>query len=312
MRYMKQNYVTGFDGTRIHYTAFGSGPTLVCSNGFGATPSFFRYIVERFGEMCRVVTWDYRGHGLSFFPETLANVDIPSHAQDLRLVLDDLGIDKAVLIGHQIGVQVSLELARENTDRVAALVAIAGTYGEPMRQMTGSVLGRTLYGLASTVGYQFPLLAETLGEAIAASPRSFEVAKKYLLNASWAKEEDFAEFFGHLGRLDAQLFFAMLRAADRHTADDVVTDLADVPLLLVAGAKDRITPLAAMKRFKELAPHAEMLVVRAASHAVLVEQPELVNLKLEKFLRDALSDGLDGPWGVHAEPPGVRGGRAVR
>jgi 3-oxoadipate enol-lactonase len=79
----------------------------------------------------RVVTWDMRGHGLSqpmgdrFSIETTVN--------DLKAVLDALGIEQAVLVGQSFGGSAIQELYRRHPERVAALVLV-GTpaLGQPM------------------------------------------------------------------------------------------------------------------------------------------------------------------------------------
>ena len=58
-----------------------------------------------------------------------------------------------------------------------------------------------------------------------------------------------------------------------------------VPTLVIAGDRDLFTPVARSRELASRIPGAELLVVRGGTHAALVEQPELIALAVEKFLR---------------------------
>src|SRR5690348_9944804 len=80
----------------------------------------------------------YRGHGRTAPPRDPQRVTIEDLADDVACVLDDALVDRAVLIGHSMGVQVALETYRRHPDRVAALVLICGAPSHPLRTFRGS------------------------------------------------------------------------------------------------------------------------------------------------------------------------------
>jgi pimeloyl-ACP methyl ester carboxylesterase len=57
-------------------------------------------------------------------------------------------------------------------------------------------------------------------------------------------------------------------------------------VLVIAGERDPLTPASEAKRMIARLRHGELLIVRGASHYAAVEFPELVNLRIEKFLRE--------------------------
>jgi pimeloyl-ACP methyl ester carboxylesterase len=59
-----------------------------------------------------------------------------------------------------------------------------------------------------------------------------------------------------------------------------------VPTLVVAGERDLFTPRHLSLEMAQRIRGAELLEIPRGSHAALIEQPELVNLRLEKFLRE--------------------------
>jgi 3-oxoadipate enol-lactonase len=101
----------------------GEGIPVVLLHGLTATR---RYVVmgsralERSGH--RVVAYDARGHGASTDPEDPDAYDYDDLVDDLRAVLDDRGIDRAVLAGASMGAHTAVRLALDAPERVAGLV----------------------------------------------------------------------------------------------------------------------------------------------------------------------------------------------
>jgi pimeloyl-ACP methyl ester carboxylesterase len=101
----------------------GEGTPVVLLHGLTATR---RYVVmgsralERSGH--RVVTYDARGHGASTGAEDPDAYDYDDLVEDLRAVMDDRGIDRAVLIGASMGAHTAVRMALDHPERVAGLV----------------------------------------------------------------------------------------------------------------------------------------------------------------------------------------------
>ena len=107
----------------------GEGVPVVLLHGLTATR---RYVVmgsrslERSGH--RVVAYDARGHGASSPAPDPDAYDYDDLVEDLRAVLDDRGIDRAVLAGASMGAHTALRLALDGPDRVAGLVVATPAY----------------------------------------------------------------------------------------------------------------------------------------------------------------------------------------
>ena len=131
MQYDRQAFATAPDGTRLFYGVRGprpdvlesgsSGPTWILSDGIGCDGFAWRYLQPHLAERHRVVHWHYRAHGRSGLPVDSARIDIAAHARDLLAVMDAAGIESAILAGHSMGTQVSLEAYRLAPDRVRGL-----------------------------------------------------------------------------------------------------------------------------------------------------------------------------------------------
>jgi pimeloyl-ACP methyl ester carboxylesterase len=101
----------------------GEGTPVVLLHGLTATR---RYVVmgsralERSGH--RVVTYDARAHGASTGAEDPDAYDYDDLVEDLRAVMDDRGIDRAVLVGASMGAHTAVRMALDHPERVAGLV----------------------------------------------------------------------------------------------------------------------------------------------------------------------------------------------
>ncbi len=127
------------DGVSLSVSDDGSGVPVVLLHGLTATR---RYVVmgsralERGGH--RVVAYDARGHGRSSRAATPTAYDYSDLAADLRRVLDELSLPRAVLAGASMGAHTMLALALSDPGRVAGVVVITpgydpATYSDPGR-----------------------------------------------------------------------------------------------------------------------------------------------------------------------------------
>jgi len=125
--------VRSHDGTELmgYDCGGGPGPTIVLANGLGGNIDAWRYFTDFFGPKHRIISWDYRGLYRSG-PAAGSDYSVATHADDGVAVMDALGVDKAILVGWSMGVQVSFEVLRRHAARVLGLVMINGTFGRPL------------------------------------------------------------------------------------------------------------------------------------------------------------------------------------
>ncbi len=120
--------VPSADGLSIHYQVWGKGePTLVFVHGWCCDGTYWRYQVDHFKQFHRVVTIDLAGHGLS--DTGREKWTLGAFGQDVVAVVDELGIEHMILIGHSMGGPVILEAARRMPGRVLGLVG-ADTFND--------------------------------------------------------------------------------------------------------------------------------------------------------------------------------------
>jgi len=287
MNVMKHNFLTGFGGNTIHYQATGNGPALVCCNGVGVSTIFWKYIHQYFCEDHTIVTWDYRGHGLSGPAANFEGWSIQNVVEDLLEVMDDAEIEKAVLLGHSMGVQVILEAQRMAPDRVSGLIPVCGTYGDPIKTFLNFPFSYQLFKVTHYLGMNKTKIMQSIVRRLVDQSFTFNVARLFLIDPQLASREDFVPYFEHIKNLDVRVFFTMAAAAVAHSAEDHLPYI-DCPVLVIGGENDIFTPFELCERMARMIPKAELLRIRKGSHASIIEQPELINLRIEKFFRERI------------------------
>lgn len=281
---LREGHAQNREGLSIYYRSIGLGFPLVLCNGMGVSTFFWKYFEQSFKHEFQVVTWDYRGHGRSSFPDHAQNVSVPALVEDCTAVLDELGIRQAFFIGHSMGVQVILELYRRQPQRVAGLASCFGTFGRPMDYFFNSSWSRYAFDLLAHVGVQFPRLSNVASQLLMRNPLWYQLGGLLkMINTGMASKADAQEYIDHLLSRDPRFFVALSRSAQAHTAEDVLKTIG-VPALVIGGEYDTFTPVWLAKKMHRLMPGSELFIVKKGSHAAIVEQPELINLRIEKFL----------------------------
>ena len=111
------------NGTKLAYEDRGAGkPAFVFVHGWTCDRSFFAPQAEHFARLHRVISVDLRGHGESDKPH--GQYPIATYADDIAYVIEQLGLGKAVAVGHSMGGIAVLQLAAAHPDHVAAIVMV--------------------------------------------------------------------------------------------------------------------------------------------------------------------------------------------
>jgi pimeloyl-ACP methyl ester carboxylesterase len=280
----EEGFAEGQDGTRIYWSAVGRGaPALVCCDGIGCDGFAWKYLVRDFAARHRIVRWHYRGHGRSAVPKDLSRVSFDDTCGDLDAVLAATGTKKAVVLGHSMGVQVALEYHRRHPERVLGLGLVCGSYGLPLDTFHDSRMLKTMFPALLQAAGRWPEATEFLWRAIVGGEWVYQIATHLEVNGKLVRREDFAPYFTHLSGMDPALFLGMLRHASEHSARDHLEHV-NVPALIVAGTDDTFTPYRLSEEMHRLIPGSEILAVPGGTHVAPIEQPELIALRLEKWL----------------------------
>ncbi|MBV9197975.1 MAG: alpha/beta hydrolase [Solirubrobacterales bacterium] len=131
-------------------------PTVLAVHGMTASSQGWRAVTRALSGRVSVVAPDLRGRGRS--NGLPGPYGMAAHARDMLAVLDHLGLERAVLVGHSLGAYIIARAAAEHPDRVAAVVLVDGglpipsSRGADPQRFIESFLGPSLARLQMTFG----------------------------------------------------------------------------------------------------------------------------------------------------------------
>ncbi len=274
------------DGSPLFYESWGDRgsltPALFC-DGIGCDGYVWRYLRDDLGaRFC--LHPHYRGHGRTAPPRDPRRVTIEDLADDVACVLDDALVDRAVLVGHSMGVQVALETYRRHAARVAGLILICGAPSNPLKTFRGSDALEDLLPVIQRWIHRVPGVINRLTRAMLPTRLAYEIASRLEIRRELVEPADFMPYLEGMARIDARLFVAMLSAAGQHSADELLPSIG-VPCLVIAAGRDGFTPPERSRAMAAAIPHAELLEIPNASHTAPIEWPRLVDDTIGDFLK---------------------------
>ena len=265
------------DGHSIHWEQFGKGDkeAIVLLNGLAMHTKAWYGFVPRLLPELDVVLYDYPGQGESSSRDVPCFID--RIASYLASVLDELGVERAHLMGISYGGFVGLDFARQFQERLHTL---------------------TLSGILLSHEQLFEMYEALSLRFYRSGPLAFEIYTHYMyekifgetfVRATLPQLEGLRERFHErykdrihsLTRLtEAQgPFFAAL--------DERMPEYRAIstPTLIMAGAEDRAIPPWVQRKLTAVLPHARFELVEDCGHVVYIEKPDLFFDNLLRFAR---------------------------
>ena len=118
------------NGVNLHYITVGIGPDIVLLHGFlGNLAVWHLYMAPILRREYRVTTYDLRGHGYSDVTPT--GYTAADMAEDLRCFLDEMGIERPILVGHSFGADIAMYFSLLYPDSCAQTPGAGTRLGGP-------------------------------------------------------------------------------------------------------------------------------------------------------------------------------------
>lgn len=288
MRFYCEDTLPTADGAELWYAQLGEGePALVLCDGVGCDGFAWKYLTRQLAPRYRVLRWHYRGHGRSSVPTDPMRLGVEIAADDLDAIMAATRLERAVVLGHSMGVQVALEFHRRHPGRVRGLVLVCGSYGNALDAIHDDSTIKHVMPYLRRAAESFPTLARAVTSTVMSTELTFQYALWMEVNRDLVHREDFQPYFTHLARMDPLVFLRTLQSAAEHTAWEHLRDV-DVPTLIIGADKDRFTPLWLSERMHDAIDQSELMVVPSGSHAAVIEAPELIGARIERFLQERI------------------------
>ena len=255
------------DGARLYYYAAGTrgaGEPVVFLHGFPTSGHLWNDVIPLMPAGHRLVVVDLLGYGRSDPPEHRP-LSLRAHADRIIALLDALGIDRACIVGHDLGGGVAQSMAVHAPARVArlALVDSVAFTGWPSRDV------RVARALLRLVRDAVP--AWVLAVLRADLERGYEDPAR----AAHSIERFVRPFESPAGRA---VLMRHLQALDPQETRSLAQRLGEiaVPTAVLWGAHDRFLPLKLGKRLAAAIPGATFQVISGARHFSPEDEPRAV------------------------------------
>ena len=264
------------EGAQLHVRVGGSGPAVVLIHGFGDTGDMWAPLARALAVDHTVVVPDLRGMGLSSKPED--GYDKRTQAADIRKVLDQLGIDRADIVGHDIGTMVAYAYAARYPDKTTRLVVMdAPVPGIPPWNdiVRSPLLWHFSFGgpdaLRLVKGRERIYLDRFWNEFAGTPSKIDEAARRH-----------YAKLYAQPGAMRAS--FAQFLAIPKDAEDNLqsMKTLLPMPVLAIGGEKSFGANEAVVMR--NAATNVTELVVPDAGHWLMEEQPAATVQAIRNFL----------------------------
>ena len=270
------------NGVTVHYKTTGVAgerPTFVLIHGFGSGTYTWHEVVDNLGELGRVIAFDLPAFGLTERPlpaEWESNPYTPRAQVELTLgLLDELEVDRAILIGHSSGGVVAAQVALEQPERTSGLVLVdtpalaAGRNAPrfllrlPQINRLGPIFMRQFAGQPGT-----DFLRSAWSDPDALDEATLEAYRKPLQADNWDRALwEYAKANGPV-RLEADL------------------PRLSVPTLVLTGADDAVVLPEQSERSAETLPDATFNTFEGCGHVPQEECPEAFTDAVNAWLQE--------------------------
>lgn len=277
--------VKGFDGTPIFYCSEGQGEPLVFCYGIACSSLHWTYQIDYFRKNYRCIWVDYRGHRHTPLPANLNTLTIDACVRDLKSVLDFLEIPQATFLGHSMGVNVVLEFAKQHPQVVQSLVLACGTAKRPLDTLLGGSYLLPAFEALSWLQKERPSWVQSFWKF---QNMAFPIVREILgtlgFNTAYCHPQDIETYTRQIISLPPAVLTRMMEDYQDLDATPWLHEIQQ-NTLIISGDEDKITPPDTQALMAQLMPNAELASVHRGSHCVTLDQPDLVNLMIEKFLK---------------------------
>lgn len=305
--------VTVADGVELSVTDTGDGPPVILVHGFPELAFSWRHQIPAVAAAGhRVLAPDMRGYGRSARPGDIADYGIMQLTGDLLALLDDIGEDKAVFVGHDWGSMVVWQMALLHPDRVAGVVGMSVPFlprgpmppVEMMRQIfadnffyivyfqepgvadaelgadASRTMRRMLAGVGSGDGDPAAMFAADGGGFVDRIPEPSELP-------DWLSQQELDVYCTEFTRTGFTGGINWYRNLDAnwHATEHLDGAKVEVPAAFIGGSADPVllmSPPAAQDEW--LTDHRGTTLIDGAGHWVQQEAPDETNAALLAFL----------------------------
>jgi pimeloyl-ACP methyl ester carboxylesterase len=268
MRRIGNNISITINNLLVSYNDHGpdDAPVIIFIHGFPLNKSMWEKQAEALKESYRVIAYDIRGHGNA--EPGIDDFFIELFVLDLLRLMEKLRIEKSILCGLSLGGYIALNAVLKHPDR-----------------FDGLILNDTQC-IADT-----PEIKENRCQAIirimknGAEQYADEIIKNLFAPESFTKKKNVVATAREMiiGTTKHSLCNTLHALAERKETCTQLHEI-NIPVLIMVGKEDKITPVAAARQMHEKILNSKLEIIQQAGHLSNLEDPTAFNTHLVKFL----------------------------
>ena len=265
------------DGVKLHYMTAGHGPAVILLHGYAETSRMWRPIIPLLAEKFTVIAPDLPGIGDSSIPEN--GIDMKTSATRIHALVRSLGVEKARVVGHDIGLMVAYAYATQfpaETEKLAVMDAF----------LPGVPGWEAIYNDPNVWHFRFN--GEYPEKLVKGRERTYfeyfwnDFAADKTHSIPEADRKAYTEAYSRPGRMRAAwAYFASWPELAKDFAQLSQTKLT-MPVLSIGGDKSLGNELA--EQMKLVASDVTVVVLKDTGHWIMEERPKETSDALLKFL----------------------------
>ncbi|UOF00370.1 alpha/beta fold hydrolase [Bdellovibrio reynosensis] len=272
-----------FDGTSIYYEVRGEGEPLILVYGIACLMNHWHHQTETFCKRYKVITFDLRGHQKSNPVVDMNQLSMEALSKDIQALMSHLNIEKAHFAGHSFGVPIILKLYDDRPELFHSMVLINGFAKNPIKGMFGLDVIEPFFYFVKTQYEKQPQVWNTMWKMAVDNPMSIYLAALAGgFNLKVTHIKDIEVYMRGVARLNLEVFLNLFEVLMEYDGENVLEKI-NVPVLILSGEKDMVTPIRFQYHFKEKIKNSEFVLVPYGSHCTQLDFPDYTNLKMENF-----------------------------
>lgn len=288
----KTGYLNSFDDNKIYYEVRGEGEPLFLVYGIGCLINHWLPQIKYFSKSHQTIVSDFRGHHKSGVPKDIESMNVDSLAKDLIATCEQLNLTRVTFAGHSFGCQVLLRAYDLKPELFKGLIFINGFASNPIKGMFGNNGASNAFDIIKTFFDIAPNKISNLWQKSINNPVAIQLsalAGGFNLNLTALKDVEI--YARGIANIDIQVFLTLFENMMKYDGRSVFQKI-DCPCLIISGDKDSVTPMKYQDEMHSLIKGSEILKVPYGSHCTQLDMPDLVNLKIEKFMSQFQNNNL--------------------
>jgi pimeloyl-ACP methyl ester carboxylesterase len=250
-------YFETADGVSLSYRVKGDGVPIIFIHPPLLTSENFTYQEDELSKIYKVITFDIRGHGKSYYSSS--PLTYPLIVEDIKQLLDHLGIEKAYVCGYSTGGSIVLEFLLTLPDRALGGIIISG-----MSEAHGVLKDKIELGRSLAAQDAVPLIALSVSKTNSNNNEMFRLLFTSSMKGNAINIEQYYSY------------------STEYNCTNQLSNI-DLPVLLVYGKKDRqFHPYAKILHRK--LQHNELKIVEHVKHQIPTKAADELNQYIKEFI----------------------------